>query len=130
MIPRVIVTTVRPMPGRRAPAAAGSLVVLLALPVFAVAGWSLGAWVLAAVLWTAGEALGFALGRLPLSADHLVSSGVIGVAMSLRAIVVMAVLLAVAVSNASLALAALLLYVAAYSVELGASLLLYFVSKP
>ncbi len=129
MIPRSILTTPRPVPSRRAPSAAGSLVILLALPVFAAAGWSLGAWALAAALWAAGEAFAFAIGRLPLSLNNLVSSGFVGVAMTFRVIVVMVVLIAVAASNESLALPAGLLYIAAYSLELALSLLLYFGSK-
>jgi len=124
-----IVSTPRPVPSRRLPSTAGSLVVLLALPVFAATGWSLGAWGLAAALWAAGEAFGLALARVPLSLNNLVSSGLVGIAMTLRVIVVMVVLIAVAVSHESLALHAGLLYVAAYSLELALSLLLYFGNK-
>ena len=126
---RPILSTPRPVPSRRLPSTAGSLLVVLALPVFATSGWSLGAWGLAAALWVAGEGLAFAIARLPLSLNNLVSSGLVGFAMTLRVIVVMFVLVAVAVSNGSLALHAGLLYVAAYSVELAFSLLLYFGNK-
>ena len=129
MIPRLVLVTPRPVPSRRLPSAAGSLVVLLALPVFAAAGWSLGAWGLAAALWAAGEAFAFAVARLPLSLNNLVSSGFVGVAMTFRVIAVMVVLIAIAVSNESLALPAGLLYIAAYSLELALSLLLYFGRK-
>ena len=124
-----IVSTPRPVPSRRLPSMAGSLVVLLALPVFAATGWSLGAWGFAAALWAAGEVFGLALARVPLSLNKLVSSGLVGIAMTLRVIVVMVVLIAVAASNESLALHAGLLYVAAYSLELALSLLLYFGNK-
>ena len=126
---RPILSTPRPVPSRRLPAAAGSLLVLLALPVFAVTGWPLRAWGLAAALWVAGEGFALAVARIPLSLNNLVSSGLVGVAMSLRVIVVMFVLVAVAVSNGSLALHAGILYAAAYSVELAFSLLLYFGNK-
>jgi hypothetical protein len=126
MIPRSILTTPRPVPSRRLPAAAGSLLVLLAPPVFVAAGWSLAAWALGAALWFAGEAFAFAIGRLPLSLDNLASSGFVGIAMTFRVIVVMVVLIAVAASNGPLALPAGLLFVAAYSLELALSLLLYF----
>ena len=126
---RPILATPRPVPSRRLPAAAGSLLVLLALPVFATAGWSLGAWWFAAALWFAGEAVGFALARVPLSLNNLVSSGLVGFAMTVRVIVVMVVLIAVAASNPSLALHAGLLYVAAYSLELALSLVFYFGNK-
>lgn len=126
LIPRSLLETPRPAPSRRLPAAAGSLVVLLALPVFAAAGWPVSAWGLAAALWFAGEAFAFAVGRLPLSLNNLVSSGVVGVAMTFRVIVVMVVLIAIAASDKGLALPAGLLYVAAYSLELALSLVLYF----
>ena len=40
------------------PALAGSVVVLVALPVYALAGWPLAGWALAAVLWFGALALG------------------------------------------------------------------------
>jgi len=123
---RQALTTPRPVPGRRLPATAGSLAVLAALPVFAAAGWSLGAWGLGAALWFTGEAFAFAIGRLPLSLGNLVSSGFVGVAMTFRVIIVMVILIAVAASNSSLALPAALVFIAAYSLELTLSLLLYF----
>ena len=126
MIPRSILTTPRPVPSRRLPAAAGSLVVLLALPVFAAAGWRLGGWGLGAALWFAGEAFALVIARLPLSLNNLASSGFVGVAMTFRVIVVMVVLIAVAASDTALALPAGLLFIAAYSLELALSLLLYF----
>lgn len=127
---RQALSTPRPVPSRRLPATAGSLLVLAALPVFAAAGWSLAAWGLGAALWFAGEAFAFAVGRLPLSLGHLVSSGFVGVAMTFRVIIVMVVLIAVAASDQALALPAGLLFVAAYSLELALSLLLYFGGKP
>ena len=47
--------TPRPVPGRLVPALAGSVVIVLALPVFVVAGWPLDGWLLAATLWVAAE---------------------------------------------------------------------------
>ena len=126
MIPRSIMMTPRPMPSRRLPAAAGSLVVLLGLPLFALAGWSLRAWGLAAALWFAGEVFAFGIARLQLGLSNLVSSGLMGIAMTFRVVAVMMVLIAVAVTNGPLALAAGLLFAAAYSLELMLSLLLFF----
>ena len=123
---RGILTTPRPMPSRRIPALGGSLVVLLALPVFIVADWSIGAWVLAASLWILGEAVAFLLARLPIGLDNLASSGVVGVAMTFRMIAVMVVLIAVAVSNEGLAVPAAGVFILAYSLELALSLVLYF----
>jgi hypothetical protein len=116
----------RAMPGRFVPFAAGAALFIVALPVFLVAGWSMKAWVLAAVLWLASEALGLALGRLRVGVDATGSSGVVAFGMMFRAIAVMIVLLAVAVSHPHLALTAALLYAAAYTLELGVSLLTFF----
>src|SRR5579864_7672289 len=58
-----VFSTPRPVPGRRVPTLAGAAVVVLALPVFLVGGFSVSGWALAAVLWAAGEALGLWLTR-------------------------------------------------------------------
>ncbi len=116
----------RAVPGRFVPFAAAGALFIVALPVFLVAGWNMKAWVLAAVLWLAGEALGLALGRLRLGVDATGSSGVVAFGMMFRAIAVMIVLLAVSVSHPHLALAAALLFAAAYTLELGVSLLTFF----
>ncbi|MEX2212090.1 MAG: hypothetical protein WD689_10060 [Gaiellaceae bacterium] len=121
-----IFTTPRPMPDRRWPALAGTLVVLLALPVFLAAGWPFASWGLAAALWTGGQALSFALGRVPLGLDNLAASGMAGIVMTFRVIAVMAVLIAVAATNEELAVPAALLFVAAYTLELALSLVSYF----
>jgi hypothetical protein len=121
-----IFTTPRPVPDRRWPALAGTLVVLLALPVFLAAGWSLSSWGLAAALWAGGEALAFVLGRLPLGLDNLAASGMVGIGMTFRVIAVMAVLIAVAVTNEALAVPAALVFIAAYTLELLVSLTAYF----
>jgi len=108
------------------PAAAGSLLIVLAAPVFAIAGWSIASWALAAVLWFAGELFAFAMQRLPTGYDHLASSGFVGFAMTIRMIVTAGVLIAVAASNEDLVVPAALLFLAAYSLELGLMLSLYF----
>jgi hypothetical protein len=105
--------------------AAGGLFVL-ALPVFVVAGLSLGAWVLAAVLWLAGQALALLLLQLGLGPERLAASGAIGIGMTLRSIAVGVVLIAVAATDARLGLTAAVLYVLAYTLELAVSLAAYF----
>jgi hypothetical protein len=97
--------------------------VLLALPVFLVAGFPLAGWALAAVLWLAGEALGAYLARLPIGADHLKMSGLVALAHSFRGIGVMVVLLAVTVADKHVGVAAVAVYALAYSLSLGVSLL-------
>ena len=121
-----LLSTPRPVPGRRAPALAGAGVVALALPVFLVAGFPLGGWALAAVLWAAGEALGLWLARLPIGADHLGSSGLVALAHSFRGIGVIVVLAAVTVVDRHVGIAAFAVYALAYSLSLGVSLLEYF----
>ena len=121
-----LLSTPRPVPGRRAPMFAGAGVIVLALPVFLVAGFPLGGWALAAVLWVAGELLGVWLNRLPTGADHLGSSGLVALAHSFRGIGVIIVLAAVTVANRDVGLAALVVYAFAYSLSLCVSLVEYF----
>jgi hypothetical protein len=123
---REMFATPRPMPGRLVPALAGGAVIALALPVFLVAGWSLRGWALGAVLWLAAQALGALLARLPLGADNLAASGVVGIGMMFRPVAVMVVAIAVATVDVTLGLTAALLYALAYTLELTLSLAAYF----
>jgi hypothetical protein len=123
---RDVWATPRPIPARATPVAAGAAVVALALPVFAVAGWPLRAWALAAILWAGAQALGLLLSRLRLGADSLAASGVRGVGMMFRPVAVMVVVIAVAASDPEVGVAAGLLYALAYTLELGLSVLAYF----
>jgi hypothetical protein len=123
---RDVWATPRPIPARATPVAAGAAVVALALPVFAVAGWPLRAWALAAILWAGAQALGLLLSRLRLGADSLAASGVRGVGMMFRPVAVMVVVIAVAASDPEVGVAAGLLYALAYTLELGLFLLAYF----
>lgn len=100
--------------------------IVLGLPVFLVGGFPVGGWALAAVLWAAGEALGWWLGRLPIGADNLRSSGAVGIATAFRGIGVMVVLLAVTIADRGLGVSAVILYVLAYTLSLGVSLVEYF----
>ena len=118
--------TPRPVPSRLLPALAAAGVLVLALPVFFAAGLPLGGWVLASVLWLAGEALALLLTRLGVGADKLAASGVVGIGMTMRSVAVGVVLIAVAATDARLGLSAALLYVIAYTLELGVSLATYF----
>ena len=121
-----LLSTPRPVPGRRAPTLAGAGVVALALPVFFVGGFPLGGWALAAVLWLAGEALALWLARLPIGADHLGYSGIVALAHSFRGIGVIVVLAAVTLADRDVGIAALAVYALAYSLSLGVSLVEYF----
>ena len=121
-----VFSTPRPVPSRRAPALAGAAVVILALPVVVAAGFPIRGWALAAVLWAAGEALGYWLSRLPTGADHLGASGLVGVATALRGVGVMIALLAVSVADRGVGVSALLIYALAYTLSLAVSLVEYF----
>jgi hypothetical protein len=121
-----LLRTPRPIPGRLVPTAAAGLVILLALPLYAIAGFRLAGWGLAAVLWVAGEAFGLLLARLPFGAGNLARAGMVAFGMMFRAIAVMVILVAIAVSDSRLALSAAILYALAYTLELGLSLLSYF----
>jgi len=119
-------TTPRPVPGRLAPMLAGSALIVLALPVFAIAGLSLRGWALAAVLWVAAQGLAFLLTRLPMDAGNLAASGVRGIGMSFRAFIVGIPLVAVTVADARVGVSAAILYALAYSLELAVSLISFF----
>lgn len=124
-----LLSTPRPVPGRRAPALAGAAVVVLALPVCLAGGFSFSGWLLAAVLWAAAELLGVWLGRLPTGADHLGRSGIVAVGMAFRGIGVMVVLLAVTVAKRDVGITAVVIYALAYTLSLGISLVEYFTGE-
>ena len=121
-----LLRTPRPVPGRLLPASAGAAVIALALPVYAIGGWRLAGWGLAAVLWVASELFALLLARLPLSAGNLARAGMVAFGMMFRAIAVMVILVAIAISDAKLAASAAVLFALAYTLELGLSLITYF----
>jgi hypothetical protein len=105
---------------------AGSGLILLALPVFAIAGWPLKGWALAAVLWAAAQAFAYILSRLPLDEGNLAAAGVRGIGMGFRAFIVGIPLVAITVADSQVGLAAAVLYVCAYTIELTVSLVTFF----
>jgi uncharacterized membrane protein YiaA len=109
-----------------APTIAGGAVIALALPIFAVAGWPLRGWALAAVLWVASEIVAFLLARLPDSPDNLAAAGMRGLGTTSRALLVGVVLVIVTVSNETVGIAAAILYAIAFTAELAVGLLTYF----
>jgi hypothetical protein len=112
--------TPRAEPGHLLPALAGAAVVLLALPVFLVAGWPVKGWALAAVLYVVVHGLDYALARTRMGNG----ARVFGV--FFKAIGLLVVLVAVAASDQDLAVAAVLTYALAYTCELGLSLAAYY----
>jgi hypothetical protein len=121
-----IFATPRPVPGRLLPAVGGALVLLLALPVFLLAGWDLSGWALGAVLWFGLEAIELVLTRLRGGTGNVAASAVLAFGLSFKAIVVLAVLIAAAATDPYLAAAAAIVYVLAYTFELALSLFTYF----
>ena len=121
-----VFSTPRPVPGRLVPALAGTGVIALALPVFAVAGWPLSGWMFAAVLWFAAQLFALLLTRLSLDAGNLAAAGMRGIGTSFKAIAVGIPLVAVTASDERVGISAALLYAFAFSVELAVSLVTYF----
>ena len=114
--------TPRPEPGHFLPALAGGVVLLVALPVFLIAGWPIGGWALATVLYVAVHALDLIVGRLGNGAK------VFGVLF--KALGLLVVLVATASSDKELAIAAVLTYALAYTAEFGLSLASYYGREP
>ncbi|HXG75673.1 MAG TPA: hypothetical protein VNJ53_03795 [Gaiellaceae bacterium] len=123
-------STPRPVPSRLVPALAGGAVVALALPVFAVAGWPLSGWALAAVLWLAAQAFALLLARLPTSPDNLAAAGMRGIGTTSRALLVGVPLVVATVSDESVGIAAAGVYALAFTVELAVGLAAYFGQEP
>ena len=119
-------TEPRTAPPALLPAIAGSIVVLVALPIFLIAGWRVSGWGIGAVLWFGSEAFGAVLTRLHTRTGNLAAAGVVAFGMLFRAIAVMAVVFVVLVSDKWLGLAAALTYGAGYSASLGLQLVAYY----
>lgn len=124
-----VFSTPRPAPGRLLPALAGSAVVVVALPVFAIAGWPLSGWALAAVLWLAGQALHALLTRVRDGDGNLAAASVVGIGTSFRAMAVGIPLVAVTATDERVGLAAALLYALAFTFELALGLVAFFGSE-
>ena len=125
-MPSALFSTPRPKPNHLLPALGSGLVVLLALPVFLLAGWSLAGWGLAAVLWVAVHLIDLVLRRSRSGAGNLAASGVQAFGLFFKSIGLLAVLVAALAASPHLAIAAALTYALAYTFELGLSLVGYF----
>ena len=121
-----VFATPRPVPEGKAPALGGTVVVVVALPVFLIAGWSLGGWGIAAALWAAYQTIGLLLRRVPLGSDNLAAAGLVAFGRMTRAVALVAVLIVVAVVDSGLGLPAAAVYGLAFTVEFALSLLAYF----
>jgi hypothetical protein len=124
--PSALFSTPRPEPNHLLPALGSALIILLALPVFLIAGWSLAGWGLAAVLWVAVHLIDVVLHRTRGNTGNLAASGVQAFGLFFKSICVLVVLVAAVAANPHLAIAATLTYALAYTFELGLSLVTYF----
>jgi hypothetical protein len=122
-------STPRPVPHSWVPAIGGTAVVVVALPIFAIVGWPLGAWGIAAALWAVNQAIGLVLQRLPLGMGNLASAGVVAFGRLFRAAGLVTVLIIIAVSNSNLGLPAAVVYGIAFTVEFALSLLTFFAGE-
>jgi hypothetical protein len=100
--------------------------VLVALPVFLIAGWRVEAWGIAAGLWVCYLAVGALIARVPLGDGNLAAAGLVAFGRMTRAVVLVAVLIVIAVKSSSLGLPAAVVYGLAFTVEFMLSLLAYF----
>jgi peptidoglycan/LPS O-acetylase OafA/YrhL len=114
------------MPSRVAPTLAAGTVLALALPVFAIAGWPLKAWALAAVLWVGATVFAVVLARLAGGTDNLAAAGMRGIGTTSRGLLVGIPLVIVTVGDETVGLAAALLYALVFTVELAVGLAGYF----
>ena len=121
-----IFATPRPEPARLLPAAGAGIVLLVALAVFLIAGWTLAGWALGAVLWAGLKAIDFLLTRVRGRMDNLAASGVLAFVLFFKTVAVLAVFVAVAVSDPHLAVAGAVVFALAYTFDLGLSLVSYF----
>jgi hypothetical protein len=121
-----IFSTPRPVPSRLAPTIAGGALIAFAFPVFAVAGWPLRGWALAAVLWTGALLFSLLLARLPGDPGNLAAAGMRGIGTTSRALLVGIPLVAVTVASQDVGVSAAIVYALAFTVELAVGLVTYF----
>ena len=124
-----LLKTPRPVPGRLLPAAGAVVVLALALAIFLVAGWPLKGWALGAALWAGLEAFSLVIARLRSRTTGVAGSSLQGIELLVKAVAVLAVVLAAAHSDGHVAVAAILVYALAYTLELTLSVASYFGSE-
>ena len=125
-MPSALFSTPRPEPNHVMPALGSGLIILLALPVFLLAGWPLAGWGIAAVLWVAVHLIDMVLHRSRGDTGNLAASGVQAFGLFFKSIGLLVVLVAALAASPHLAIAAAVTYALAYTFELGLSLLGYF----
>ena len=119
----------RPVPSRLLPVAGAAVGIGLALLVVLVGGWSEKGWVLGAALWAGLAALSLVISRVRARTTGVASSSLQGIELLVKALAVLAVILAAAHSDAEVAVVAILVYALAYTLELTLSVASYFGSE-
>lgn len=120
-------STRRSEPDHLLPAAGGTVVIALLLPVVTLVGWSIAGWALAALLWLGLHVLDlFVVRARSRPGSSPASSGIQAFALFFKLIALLVVLFAALAADRDLALATLLTYGLAYTFELGLSLATYF----
>jgi hypothetical protein len=125
-MPSGLLTTPRPEPAHLWPAVAGSVVILLSLPLFLLVGWDVKAWALAALLWLTIHAVDLVLRHVRRDTGNHAASGLQAVGLLFKMLALLVALFAAAAADPHLALGAALVYALAYTLELGVSLVSYF----
>jgi hypothetical protein len=120
-------STRRSEPDHLLPAAGGTVVLALLLPVVALVGWSIAGWALAALLWLGLHALDLVVIRTRSKPGAgSASPGIQAFALFFKLIALLTVLFAALAADRDLALTTALTYGLAYTFELGLSLASYF----
>jgi hypothetical protein len=117
----------RDEPNHLLPAACGTVVLLLLLPVFLIVDWSVAGWGLAAVLWLGLHGIDFLLARLRNDRDGgVANSGMQAFGLLFKVLALLVVLFAALSKSQDVAFTAALTYGLAYTFELGLSLSSFF----
>ena len=125
-----VFSTPRDEPNHLLPAACGTIVLLLLLPVFLILDWNIAGWGLAAVLWLGLHGIDFLLARLRNDRDGgVANSGMQAFGLLFKTLALLVVLFAALSKSQDVALTAGLTYGLAYTFELGLSLATFF-GKP
>ena len=119
-------STRRAEPDHLLPAAGGSIVLALMLPVVALLGWSIVGWALAALLWFGLHALDLLVVRARSKPGGAANSGIQAFTLFFKLIAILIILFAALAADRDVALATALTYGLAYTFELGLSLASYF----
>jgi len=119
-------STRRAEPDHLLPAAGGTVVLVLMLPVVALVGWSIAGWALAAVLWFGLHALDLLVVRARSKPGGAPNSGIQAFTLFFKLIAILIILFAALAADRNVALATALTYGLAYTFELGLSLASYF----